>query len=73
MRPRPRNAVASVALAAAGMVYRRLAGREGHAPPAAPAPPPSEPAPDRADDTELARARHELADALERRAARSEP
>jgi hypothetical protein len=68
MRPRPRRAVAGVALAAVGMVYRRLTGREGNAPP-----PPPEPAPERAEDAELAHARQELADALERRAARSEP
>jgi hypothetical protein len=68
MSPR-RNAVAGVALAAAGMVYRRLTGRRP-----APAPAPAPPAPDRdsVDDADVARARSELAEELARRAARSE-
>jgi hypothetical protein len=68
MSPR-RNAVAGVALAAAGVVYRRLTGRK-----ATPAPAPATPAPDRdtVDEAEVTRARSELAEELARRAARSE-
>jgi hypothetical protein len=72
MSPR-RNAVAGVALAAAGVVYRRLTGRK-----VAPSPPPAPPAAtdvdaiDSVDDAAVARARGELAEELARRAARSE-
>ncbi|MGZ4202221.1 MAG: hypothetical protein ACXVRH_09210 [Thermoleophilaceae bacterium] len=64
----PRNAVAGLALAAAGVLYRRVTGRrpEPAEPPAAP-PPAADP--ERVDAADVARARDELADELARRAA----
>jgi hypothetical protein len=62
--PTSRNAAAGVALAAAGVVYRRLTGRK--------AAQPAEPVRNSADDAEVARARSELAEELARRAGRSE-
>ncbi len=61
----PRNAVAGLALAAAGVFYRRVTGRRLE--PAEPPPPPADP--ERVDAAEVARARDELADELARRAA----
>jgi hypothetical protein len=67
----PRNAAAGLALAAAGVLYRRLTGRRGDQTESQP--PPSTPAPssdpDRAGDVEVAQARTALADELARRAA----
>jgi hypothetical protein len=66
--PGPRNALAGLGLAAAGMVYRRLSGRRGAAsPPAAEAQPEESGS---AGDATVARARSELAEELARRAAR---
>jgi hypothetical protein len=67
--PSPRNAIAGVGLAAAGMVYRRLSGRK-QADEEATAPIAPEAVP--VDDAAVARARSELADELARRATRSD-
>jgi hypothetical protein len=69
-RPGPRNAVAGLALAAAGVLYRRLTGRQPA--PLDETPSLADPQPGRADDAEVARARRELADELARRASRSD-
>jgi hypothetical protein len=68
-RPAPRNAMAGVALAAAGVVYRRLTGRREAAPTAPPAPTPEG---DSGAEVEVVRARAELAEELARQAARTE-
>jgi hypothetical protein len=67
----PRNAVAGLAPAAAGVLFRRIGGRRPEAPPPPPLPsvPPVSPDPDGVDDGEVARARDELAEELARRAA----
>jgi hypothetical protein len=67
MSRRPRNALAGLGLAAAGMVYRRFSGRKQAVEPAPPAPPP-----DAVDDAAVAQARSELAEELARRAGRSD-
>jgi hypothetical protein len=73
-RPGARNAVAGLALAAVGLLFRRR--RASDAPKALPAPAPKpEPSPDsvaQPDSAEVERARGELADELARRA-RTEP
>lgn len=73
-RPAARNAVAGLALAGVGLLFRRF--RLSEAPRALPAPAPeAEPSSDPAaqpDSAEVASARSELADELARRA-RSEP
>jgi hypothetical protein len=68
MSRRPRNAIAGLGLAAAGIVYRRFSGRKQTVEP--PAPP--APQPEAADDAAVAQARSELAEELARRAARSD-
>jgi hypothetical protein len=64
--------MAGLALAAAGMLYRRVTGRKPEATPVAPTSPAGR-APadsDQVDDAQLAQARNELADELGRRASR---
>ena len=69
-RPGPRNAIAGLGLAAAGVVFRRLSGRRQPEAAPAPVPAPAPAEPDQADSAAVERARVELADELARRAAR---